>query len=204
MSKVTTLIALATLCFVSLRFLQDDPFPYGKGKEIANKTTLLSRATEFLPISAKSAWRYSFMPTIIIPILVLLFTPARYIFYPKNAIAFGITFFHCFYPTILYSSKISRHAHPIGILVFLAIFVVNVVHKFYVFHGIANVLTPESFTLPVCCGAVISAFGVAVNHYHDAILTALRDEGKGYQIPMGGLFTWISCPNYYNPLLVAP
>ena len=50
-------------------------------------------------------------------------------------------------------------------------------------------------------GLALGAVGFAINHHADAGLRALRREHTGYQIPRGGLYRWISCPNYFGELV---
>ena len=51
-------------------------------------------------------------------------------------------------------------------------------------------------------GIAIFAFGYALNKQSDAILRRLRKPGeKGYRIPYGGGYRWVSSPNYLGELL---
>jgi protein-S-isoprenylcysteine O-methyltransferase Ste14 len=51
-------------------------------------------------------------------------------------------------------------------------------------------------------GVALFAFGWFVNHQSDAILRKLRKPGEtGYRIPSGGLFRFVSCPNYLGELI---
>ncbi len=53
-------------------------------------------------------------------------------------------------------------------------------------------------------GAALFALGYAINHQSDRILFNLRKPGMpgaGYAIPYGGLFRWVSCPNYLGELI---
>ena len=51
-------------------------------------------------------------------------------------------------------------------------------------------------------GVTLFAIGFAVNRWADARLRRLRTDGdSGYQIPHGGLYELISCPNYAGELL---
>jgi len=51
-------------------------------------------------------------------------------------------------------------------------------------------------------GAVLFAAGLGANRHSDAVLRSLRAPGEsGYRIPRGGLFRWVSCPNYLGELL---
>jgi steroid 5-alpha reductase family enzyme len=51
-------------------------------------------------------------------------------------------------------------------------------------------------------GVLVFAAGYVVNRQSDSILRALRKPGEtGYKIPTGGLYRWVSCPNYLGELL---
>jgi 3-oxo-5-alpha-steroid 4-dehydrogenase 1 len=52
-------------------------------------------------------------------------------------------------------------------------------------------------------GLVVWAMGFASNVYHDNLLFQLRDKtGKAnYFIPYGGLFAYVSCPNYFSEVV---
>jgi 3-oxo-5-alpha-steroid 4-dehydrogenase 1 len=51
-------------------------------------------------------------------------------------------------------------------------------------------------------GALLWALGLAINLHADEVLLRLRKPGeRGYKIPHGGLYRWISCPNYFGELV---
>jgi len=51
-------------------------------------------------------------------------------------------------------------------------------------------------------GLVLFAVGLYINHSADATLRSLRSPGEtGYKIPHGGLFRWVSCPNYLGEII---
>lgn len=51
-------------------------------------------------------------------------------------------------------------------------------------------------------GVGLFTVGMAINLSADATLRALRGPGeRGYAIPRGGLFEWVSCPNYLGELI---
>ncbi|MFO0608896.1 MAG: DUF1295 domain-containing protein [Polyangiales bacterium] len=51
-------------------------------------------------------------------------------------------------------------------------------------------------------GVALFVVGMAVNLHADATLRALRGDGeRGYKIPHGGLYRWVSCPNYLGEMV---
>lgn len=56
--------------------------------------------------------------------------------------------------------------------------------------------------LPFLAGLVLFAAGMYINRRSDHILRNLRRPGEsGYKIPYGGLFRFISCPNYLGEIV---
>jgi 3-oxo-5-alpha-steroid 4-dehydrogenase 1 len=52
-------------------------------------------------------------------------------------------------------------------------------------------------------GLLIFIAGYWINRWADRVLQHLRRPGEtGYQIPYGGLYRWISCPNYFGEILI--
>jgi len=51
-------------------------------------------------------------------------------------------------------------------------------------------------------GATLFVAGATINHQADATLRALRAPGEaGYRIPTGGLYRWVSSPNYLGEIV---
>lgn len=51
-------------------------------------------------------------------------------------------------------------------------------------------------------GLGLFAVGMAVNLHADEVLRGLRREGEGgYRVPHGGLYRWVSCPNYLGEMV---
>ncbi|MDP3277826.1 MAG: DUF1295 domain-containing protein [Deltaproteobacteria bacterium] len=50
-------------------------------------------------------------------------------------------------------------------------------------------------------GCLLFALGFAINQHADWVLARLRGPGeRGYKIPYGGLYRWVSCPNYLGEM----
>jgi 3-oxo-5-alpha-steroid 4-dehydrogenase 1 len=64
-------------------------------------------------------------------------------------------------------------------------------------YGNGWLLTPQFI-----CGAALFVTGFVINRTADDDLRSLRKPGEsGYKIPDGGLYRWISCPNYFGEIL---
>lgn len=51
-------------------------------------------------------------------------------------------------------------------------------------------------------GAILFVAGFAINYHSDEILFRMRRTNEGeYRIPKGGLYRWITCPNYFGEIL---
>ena len=56
--------------------------------------------------------------------------------------------------------------------------------------------------IPFVAGVLCFAAGWIINQHSDSILIGLRRPGQaGYRVPHGGLFRWVSCPNYLGEML---
>lgn len=55
----------------------------------------------------------------------------------------------------------------------------------------------------VVLGLGLFILGARINHQSDAILMSLRSDpnDKSYKVPHGGMYRYISCPNYFGELL---
>lgn len=52
-------------------------------------------------------------------------------------------------------------------------------------------------------GAVLFAAGYGINRWADSVLRGLRRQDvQTYVIPQGGLYRWISCPNYLGEIML--
>lgn len=68
--------------------------------------------------------------------------------------------------------------------------------------GNALQLEPRGFDLRFFLGVAIFLAGFGINLWADAKLRNLRKPGdSGYQVPRGGLYELVSCPNYFGELL---
>ena len=56
--------------------------------------------------------------------------------------------------------------------------------------------------LRVVVGLTVFAVGMAINIHSDYVLRNLRAPGeKGYKIPFGGVYAWVSCGNFFGEIV---
>ena len=91
------------------------------------------------------------------------------------------------------------------VIMFSAIFF-NMVNGFINGYWLAKYIPEDkiefSTDLRLVIGATVFIIGFIINQYHDQVLISLR-KGKstGYQIPYGGLFKFVSCPNFLGEII---
>ena len=56
-------------------------------------------------------------------------------------------------------------------------------------------------TAPFIFGMILMITGLVINIHSDNVLRNLRKPGEtGYKIPYGGMYRWISAPNYFGEI----
>jgi protein-S-isoprenylcysteine O-methyltransferase Ste14 len=111
---------------------------------------------------------------------------------------------HYVHRTFIYPNQMSGGAKPYPLLIALFGVAFNAMNG--ILHGIElfslrqyplNWLWSPQFLV----GVAIFIAGYRINKKSDATLRRLRSNGKGYQVPHGGLYERISCPNYFGEIL---
>lgn len=118
----------------------------------------------------------------------------------------GLWFIHYFHRAIIFPLRLRtrKKKMPVLIMVFAVFF--NSVNGFingywfgYLSPGyeISWLYDPRFIV-----GGLLFVLGFFINQYHDKLLLDLRKKNPGeYKIPFGGLFRYISCPNFYGEIM---
>jgi len=67
--------------------------------------------------------------------------------------------------------------------------------------GNGAALVPRVLSVRVVLGVLVFALGFGLNLHADAVLRGLRSAPGEYRIPQGGLYRFVSCPNYLGECL---
>ena len=162
--------------------------PYGKhstkkwGKTIDNKT----------------GWVLMELPALITCPLIY------YIIVDEISLSTGFIFIwitHYFNRTIIYPLKIKTKGKKIPIVIVASAFFFNIINGILNGYFIATIpFESISFTC-ILIGFVVFIFGLYINISSDNTLIKLRTNQKGYVIPKGGLFNYVSCPNFFGEII---
>jgi 3-oxo-5-alpha-steroid 4-dehydrogenase 1 len=182
---------LAAIIFVSLFFIIA---PYGR----------YTRKSWGPAIGDKLGWIVMEAPS---PILFAMFFMLGIKSITLTAIAFLVLWeAHYVHRAFIYPFSRRAGASGMSVTVISMGFLFNVGNAYlngrYLFtlsggYSSAWLLTPQFI-----CGTALFLAGFVINRWADHSLHNLRKTGdSGYKIPDGGLYRWISCPNYFGEIL---
>ncbi|KAM3287820.1 steroid 5-alpha-reductase DET2 [Capsicum chacoense] len=168
--------------------------PYGKhSRSGKSKTT----------ISPSIAWFFMESPTLWLTFLI--FPLGKNYTNPLAYFLISPFLIHYTNRTIIYPLHLDKRAHnkfPLNIAV--TGFIYNILNAYiqsrYVSHY-ANYENDEWFWTRFRCGFFVFGLGMVINVWADGVLLSLKRQGGGYKIPRGGLFEYVSSPNYFGEIM---
>ncbi len=129
---------------------------------------------------------------------------------PKPLIAYLLWFLwvlHYFYRSVIFPLRTKTTGKKIPVLIVLFAIGFNFINGFLNGTYLGDFFSPNTdssllFFARICIGAIVFFTGVFINHQADNILLNLRKPGEtDYKIPTGGLYKYISCPNYFGEMI---
>lgn len=120
-------------------------------------------------------------------------------------ILFSVWMIHYLHRTLVFPFRTKTRGKKMPLLIAVSAFFFQLINGFIVGYSIGSfetylndwILDPRFIS-----GISIFFIGLVVNHWSDAKLIALRKPGEtNYKIPRGGLFKYISCPNFFGEIL---
>lgn len=180
------------IAFIIVLFLFFKTAPYGK----------FTRKGWGPQINPKIGWIIMESPT--------TFLFAYLFFIGSNNTIISIIFFtiwnlHYIYRTLIFPFRI-RSKKMMPILIIGTGFFFNIVNCYIQARYLFSLSTPYSINWlsdpRFIFGTILFLSGLIFNIRSDNILISLRkNQTNGYYIPDGGLYKWISCPNYFSEIM---
>ncbi len=187
---------IAILIFYNLT----GPTQYGRhiGKSIILKNTSFPRIHPYF------AW--TFME---LPMLISIITVSIYFWESidswKSVICIVIFGSHYFYRSFIYTYMIRKTASRTPLDIMIYGFSFNILIGCMTTYGfITDTLMVPFKNLEMAqmiLGIALILIGFIIHTYHDNILIHLKSKEGEYRIPHGGLFQYVSCPNYLGEII---
>jgi len=117
----------------------------------------------------------------------------------------GLYIIHYFNRTIIFPFRLKLKKNKIPLHIVLSAATFNLINTFFLGYYFGNIATYDLnwFKSPYfIVGVIIFLTGMIINIKSDNILINLRkNKTKEYNIPFGGLFKYISCPNHFGEII---
>ena len=148
------------------------------------------------------AWVLMELPALLVITTLVLLSPVRN--QPQAWLPLCFWVFHYGYRTFLFPALMqpSDKTFPALLVIFAIAFnALNGYNNAAALIEAGNTKAPV-LTLHFLLGAVIFLAGFAMHYHADKTIRQLRKPGeKGYHIPQGGMFRWVSSPNYLGEII---
>jgi 3-oxo-5-alpha-steroid 4-dehydrogenase 1 len=155
-------------------------------------------------IDNKLGWVLMELPSLVIFVLLVLLGTN-----PLSSpvwVLFGLWTIHYFNRSVIFPIRTNTKGKKMPVLIMLSAVFFNLINAGLngYWLGFAAPAYPENWTTDprFILGGIIFICGFIINQSADKKLISLRKGGKkGYFIPRGGLFNYISCPNFFGEIV---
>lgn len=155
-------------------------------------------------IDNRLGWFLMEMPALLVFAFFVSFTGTWY-----NLMVLAATFLWCLHYThraVIFPLRLKTKGKKMPVVIMFSAIFFNLVNGFINGYWLAF-FAPEdkidfNTDVRIIIGVAIFFTGFIINQHHDSLLINLRKGVKtGYQIPYGGLFKFVSCPNYLGEII---
>ena len=185
-----SLMALGLLVFVSLLFIDA---PYGRHLRTGFGPTLPNHV----------GWILMESPTLIVFLPVYLTGENATETVPLIFLCLWLS--HYIHRTLIYPFRLNRQGKRVPLLIAFLGLLFNTVNAYLIARFLSHLGTYEIEWLTdprFGAGLLLFFVGYFINRNADRTLLGLRKAGDSdYKIPRGGLYEYISCPNYFGEIL---
>jgi protein-S-isoprenylcysteine O-methyltransferase Ste14 len=156
-------------------------------------------------INATLGWLLMEMPASLVPLALFLLSDPGHRENPVGIAFLALWQLHYVHRAFIFPFR-RRGGAPMPLLIPLSAILFNVGNAYLNWHYLTVLHAPYAaswFGDPrFLLGLLMFLGGFAINQHSDWILLHLRRPGEtGYKIPYGGLYRWVSCPNYLGELI---
>lgn len=154
-------------------------------------------------LSARAGWIVMESPAVLLFGAVYVAGPNATGLVPLTLL--GMWQLHYLYRTFVYPLRLRVAGRRMPVVIVAMAIAFNCVNAWINAHWISALGTYADDWLhspAFLAGATLFVTGFAINQHADTVLIRLRSPGTSrYQVPEGGLYRWISCPNYLGEIL---
>ncbi|XP_077352334.1 3-oxo-5-alpha-steroid 4-dehydrogenase 2b isoform X1 [Festucalex cinctus] len=151
-------------------------------------------------VPARLAWFFQELPAILIPLLLMLTSDKPYSV--GKMLLLGTFCLHYFHRTFIYSLLIRGQPYPLNVMMGAVMFTSanGFLQGYYLLHCAQLDEWKTGFCFKI--GLLLFYTGMAINTHSDYVLRSLREKGEViYKVPKGGLFEYVSAPNYFGEII---
>lgn len=184
-------MGIAVLTFLLLQFVTA---PYGRH----------SKTTWGPMINNRVGWFFMEFPALFLVVLLILLGRG----WPEYILLAALILWsiHYLHRTLIFPLRIHTKGKKMPVLIMMFAFFFNLVNGTILgyWFGYLSPGYPEDWKTDwrFITGVCLFIIGFFINQYHDRLLIKLRKNStNGYQIPYGGLFRYVSCPNFLGELI---
>lgn len=154
-------------------------------------------------VAARTGWLIMESPAVIVFAAIYFQGDSAMSAAPLALLA--IWMFHYVYRAFVFPFRLSRASSPMPVSIAAMGFSFNCLNAYINARWISELgdypaswLSSAAFVV----GVVVFMTGWAINQHADAILLSLRRPGESeHRVPQGGLFRYVSCPNYLGEIV---
>ena len=118
-----------------------------------------------------------------------------------NVVFIVLWIIHYFNRTVIYPLRIKTKGKKIPIAIVASAFFFNMVNGILNGYFLTLLQFDSISELYLILGLIIFIIGFYINISSDNLLIKLRTNQKGYVIPNGKLFNYVSCPNFFGEII---
>ena len=154
-------------------------------------------------VPVRAGWLIMEIPTFLVFFPVYFMGAHR--LSPVSLVLVGLWVLHYGYRTFLYPRRLETGGKRMPLLVALSGFGIQTLNsglQAWWLGALGDYATAWLWDPRFVLGVALFGIGMVINHQSDNILLSLRAPGSsGYRIPRGGLFRFVSAPNYLGEIL---